>query len=178
MAEADEAFNIKLTDPEELALLHFTSGTTGTPKGAMHVHSAVRWHYLTGGRSTRSISIPQDVFWRTADPGWVTGTSYGIIALLTNGVTVIVDEAEFDAERWYGVIEELRRQRLVHRPNRRPDDLCAAGVPTCPRESHLSSLRFIASVGEPLNPEGVVWGLEARPTQSTTTGGRRRPAGS
>jgi acetyl-CoA synthetase len=48
------------------------------------------------------------VVWCTADPGWVTGTSYGIIAPLTNGVTSIVDEAEFDAERWYGVLEAHR----------------------------------------------------------------------
>ena len=92
-------WTIPPTDPEQLALLHFTSGTTGTPKGAMHVHEAVVAHHATGALALDL--HPGDVFWCTADPGWVTGTSYGIIAPLTHGVTVLVDEADFDAERWY-----------------------------------------------------------------------------
>ncbi len=81
--------------PEQLALLHFTSGTTGTPKGAMHVHEAVVAHHTTA-RLALDLH-PDDVFWCTADPGWVTGTSYGIIAPLTIGATLVLDEAEFDA---------------------------------------------------------------------------------
>ena len=77
------------TDPEDIALLHFTSGTTGTPKGALHVHAAVVAHHMTG-RVALDLH-PNDVFWCTADPGWVTGISYGVIAPLTNGVTSIVD---------------------------------------------------------------------------------------
>ena len=85
-----------------MALLHFTSGTTGRPKGAMHVHEAVVAHHVTG---KYALDLhPDDIFWCTADPGWVTGTSYGIFAPLTNGVTMIVDEAEFDAERWYRIL--------------------------------------------------------------------------
>jgi acetyl-CoA synthetase len=94
------------TDPDDMALLHFTSGTTGTPKGAMHVHEAVLTHYATG-RYALDLH-DDDVFWCTADPGWVTGTSYGIIAPLLHGVTSIVDEAEFDAERWYRILLEQR----------------------------------------------------------------------
>ena len=94
------------TDPEDMALLHFTSGTTGRPKGAVHVHEAVVAHHITG---KYALDLhPDDIFWCTADPGWVTGTSYGIIAPLTNGVTMIVDEAEFDAERWYRILQEQR----------------------------------------------------------------------
>ena len=157
MEASDGTFTIEATDPEELALLHFTSGTTGTPKGAMHVHAAVRWHFLTG---KYALDLrPEDVFWCTADPGWVTGTSYGIVAPLVHGVTVIVDEAEFDAERWYKIIEEhdvtvwYTAPTAVRMMMRLGADM--------PKEFDLSSLRFIASVGEPLNPEGVVWGLEA-----------------
>ena len=157
MEEAEDTFAIEPTDPEELALLHFTSGTTGTPKGAMHVHEAVRWHYLTG---KYALDLhPDDVFWCTADPGWVTGTSYGIVAPLVHGVTVIVDEAEFDAERWYTIIQDhnvtvwYTAPTAVRMMMRLGADM--------PKEFDLSSLRFIASVGEPLNPEGVVWGLEA-----------------
>lgn len=98
-----DAFDIAPTDPETPALLHFTSGTTGTPKGALHVHGAVLMHHLTG-RYVLDLH-PEDVFWCTADPGWVTGTSYGIIAPLSNGVTMLVDEADFDLERWYEILE-------------------------------------------------------------------------
>ncbi|HSR56986.1 MAG TPA: AMP-binding protein, partial [Candidatus Binataceae bacterium] len=102
MADASDQFTIPPTDPEDLALLHFTSGTTGKPKGAMHVHQAVVAHHMTG-RFALDFH-PSDIFWCTADPGWVTGTSFGIISPLTNGVTSIVDEGDFDAPRWYGVL--------------------------------------------------------------------------
>ena len=94
------------TRPEDRALVHFTSGTTGTPKGVMHVHDAVIAHHITGQLALDLHST--DVFWCTADPGWVTGTSYGIIAPLTNCLTMIVDEAEFDAERWYRILQQYR----------------------------------------------------------------------
>ena len=103
---ASPAFALPPTSPEDPALLHFTSGTTGTPKGAVHVHEAVLEHHITG-RWVLDLH-PDDVYWCTADPGWVTGTSYGIIAPLTNGVTMIVDPEEFDATRWYEILERER----------------------------------------------------------------------
>ncbi|MDH3727879.1 MAG: AMP-binding protein, partial [Myxococcales bacterium] len=82
MAEASADYRIASTNPETPALLHFTSGTTGTPKGALHVHEAVVTHYVTG---KLALDLhPGDIYWCTADPGWVTGTSYGIIAPLAN----------------------------------------------------------------------------------------------
>jgi acetyl-CoA synthetase len=106
MANATDRFTIPATDPEDMALLHFTSGTTGTPKGAVHVHDAVVAHYATG---LSALDLhPGDVFWCTADPGWVTGMSYGIIAPLTHGVTSIVDEADFEVDRWYRILAEQR----------------------------------------------------------------------
>ena len=116
MADADEDFEIPPTDPEDMALLHFTSGTTGRPKGAIHVHEAVVAHHVTG-KFVLDLH-PQDVFWCTADPGWVTGTSYGIIAPLTCGITNVVAEAEFDAELWYRILES-RRSRSGTRRRRR-----------------------------------------------------------
>ncbi|MBZ0131349.1 MAG: AMP-binding protein, partial [Rhodocyclaceae bacterium] len=102
MAEASDDFAIVPTTAEDMSLLHFTSGTTGTPKGAMHVHGAVATHWTTG---KYALDLhPEDIYWCTADPGWVTGTSYGIIAPLLHGVTSIVDAAEFDAERWYRIL--------------------------------------------------------------------------
>jgi len=141
------------TGPEDLALLHFTSGTTGRPKGAMHVHAAVLAHHITG-RYALDLH-PEDVFWCTADPGWVTGTSYGIIAPLTNGVTMIVDEAEFDAERWYRILQDERVTVWYTAPTA-IRMLMKTGEEVV-RKYDLSRLRFLASVGEPLNPEAVVW---------------------
>ena len=156
-----------------MALLHFTSGTTGTPKGAIHVHEAVVAHRETA-RTVLDLR-PGDVFWCTADPGWVTGTSYGIIAPLTLGVTVIVDEAELEVDRWYGILQDERVTVWYTAPTALRM-LMRAGADVA-YEYDLSSLRFIASVGEPLNPEVVVWSREAfgRPAHDnwwqTETGG-------
>ena len=156
MAAASPEFDIPPTDPEDMALLHFTSGTTGKPKGAVHVHKAVYQHYMT---AKFALDLqPDDIYWCTADPGWVTGTSYGISAPLCHGVTMIVDEAEFDADRWYRTLEEQRVTVWYTAPTaiRR-----LMRLDMNPREIYdLDALRFVASVGEPLNPEAVAWGME------------------
>jgi acetyl-CoA synthetase len=173
LASASEELEIPPTAPEDMALLHFTSGTTGKPKGAVHVHEAIVAHHATG-RLALDLH-PDDVFWCTADPGWVTGTSYGIIAPLSNGVTVIVDEEEFDAERWYRVLEQQKVTVWYTAPTA-VRMLMRAG-PDLPGRFDLSRLRLIASVGEPLNPEAVVWGQKVlgRPIHDnwwqTETGG-------
>lgn len=157
METASDRFTIPPTDPEDLALLHFTSGTTGQAKGAMHVHNAVVAHHITGKFALDLHS--DDIFWCTADPGWVTGTSYGIIAPLTNGVTSIIDEGDFDAERWYGIIEKQKATVWYTAPTA-IRMLMKVGMDVA-RKYDLRSLRFLASVGEPLNPEAVVWGRDA-----------------
>jgi acetyl-CoA synthetase len=156
LAAAPEAPVAVVTQAADPALLHFTSGTTGTPKGAIHVHEAVLMHYATG-RFALGLQ-PDDVFWCTADPGWVTGTSYGIVAPLLHGVTSIVDEADFDAERWYRILDEQRVSVWYTAPTA-IRMLMKAGPEPAQRHAR-PRLRFIASVGEPLNPEAVWWGQE------------------
>ncbi|HSU83410.1 MAG TPA: AMP-binding protein, partial [Thermoanaerobaculia bacterium] len=148
---ASDRFEIPPTGPEEMALLHFTSGTTGKPKGAVHVHGAVVAHHATG--SYVLDFHPDDVFWCTADPGWVTGTSYGIVSPLTHGVTSVVDEGDFDAERWYGILQDQKVTVWYTAPTA-VRVLMKVGV-EIPKKYDLSALRHVASVGEPLNPEAV-----------------------
>ena len=165
LGRASPEYLIGPTDPEDPALLHFTSGTTGTPKGALHVHEAVVAHAATA-REALDLRA-DDVFWCTADPGWVTGTSYGIVAPLVLGATVLSDEGEFDARRWYSVLERERVTVWYTAPTairmlmRRGDEEAS--------RHDLSALRLVASVGEPLNAEAVRWGAAVlrRPVHDT-----------
>ena len=156
MAESSDAFEPERTSADDMALLHFTRGTTGKPKGAVHVHGAAVAHHATG-RYALDLH-PEDIFWCTADPGWVTGTSYGILAPLLNGVTSIVDEADFDAERWYRILEEQKVSVWYTAPTA-IRMLMKAGAEIASARSY-PALRFVASVGEPLNPEAVWWAKE------------------
>ncbi|BDY11749.1 acetate--CoA ligase [Hydrogenimonas cancrithermarum] len=156
MEEASEDFKIGPTDEEDMALLHFTSGTTGKPKGVIHVHKAIYTHWVTGYYVLDF--HPDDIFWCTADPGWVTGTSYGIIAPWLHGITNIVDEAEFNAERWFKILQDEKVNVWYTAPTaiRRLMRLDVEPL----KAYDLSNLRLIQSVGEPLNPEAVRWGME------------------
>lgn len=153
MNKSSSSFVIPPTLPEDPALLHFTSGTTGMPKGAVHVHRAVVTHMMTGKLVLDF--HPNDIYWCTADPGWVTGTSYGIIAPLVNGITNIVDEDEFDAARWYSILEEYKVSVWYTAPTaiRR---LMRMNIDPC-KQYKLDNLRLILSVGEPLHAEAVRW---------------------
>jgi len=152
-----EQFETAHTGAETPALLHFTSGTTGRPKGAVHVHDAVVGH-RAGARLALDLHA-DDVFWCTADPGWVTGISYGVIAPLVIGATLVVDESEFDAERWYGVLRDEQVSVWYTAPTA-IRMMMRAGVDTA-RRYPLPALRFIASVGEALPADAVRWGVEA-----------------
>jgi acetyl-CoA synthetase len=157
MSSMPTLFETVWTGPEDMALLHFTSGTTGRPKGAVHVHEAVVAHHITG---RLALDLQRtDIFWCTADPGWVTGTSYGIISPLTNGATLIVDHAEFDAERWYSILQNQGVTIWYTAPTAIRMLMKLGSIVA--RRYDLSKLRLLASVGEPLNPEAVMWGIEA-----------------
>ena len=157
MSEASNSFAVVFTTPEDMALLHFTSGTTGKPKGAVHVHEAVVAHHITGQFALDLHA--DDIFWCTADPGWITGTSYGIVSPLTNGVTMVIDQAEFETERWYRILQDQKITVWYTAPTA-IRMLMKAGADVA-KQFDLSKLRLMASVGEPLNPEAVMWGVEA-----------------
>ncbi len=146
-------FDVHPTTADSPSVLHYTSGTTGQPKGALHVHGSLVAQYLT---SKWVLDLqPDDRYWCNADPGWVTGTSYGIIGPWACGVTQLVLDAGFNAERWYSFLAKHRATVWYSAPTAirllmREGDEAA-------RREDLSSLRHLASVGEPLNPEAVIW---------------------
>jgi len=154
MDEASESFNIVTTNKEDNAIMHYTSGTTGKSKGAVHVHGAVIGHYATA-KYVLDLQ-EEDIYWCTADPGWVTGTSYGMFGPWSNGITQVVYEGGFGAKRWYEFLEKMKVTVWYTAPTA-VRMLMKAGD-ELPRKFSFDSLRYMCSVGEPLNPEAVVWG--------------------
>lgn len=153
MSKTSDEFAIPDTSPEDYAVMHYTSGTTGKPKGAVHVHGAIFGHYAT---SKWVLDLhDDDIYWCTADPGWVTGTSYGIFGPWSNGVSQVIYEGEFRPGSWYKVIEKYKVTVWYTAPTA-VRALMRVGERAAERHD-LSSLRHICSVGEPLNPEAVVW---------------------
>ena len=152
-APVPENFEIFPTKAESPSVLHYTSGTTGQPKGVKHVHYSLISQYLT----TKWVLDLQenDIYWCTADPGWVTGTSYGIIGPWSLGITQCVLDKGFSAETWYQFIEKHKVTVWYSAPTA-IRSLMKAGDELV-KKYDLSSLRHLASVGEPLNAEAVVW---------------------
>jgi acetyl-CoA synthetase len=154
VAPASEEFETVNTDPEDYSVMHYTSGTTGKPKGAAHVHNAIIGQYATG-KYVLDLH-DDDIYWCTADPGWVTGTSYGMFAPWSNGVTSLIYEGGFGANHWYSLIEKYKVTVWYTAPTA-IRMLMKAGDEAV-KKHDLSSLRYTMSVGEPLNPEAVIWG--------------------
>lgn len=147
---------IEWVDLEDGMILHYTSGSTGKPKGVYHVHNAMIQHYQT---AKWVLDLREDdVYWCTADPGWVTGTSYGIFGPWLNGVTNVIRGGRFSPEDWYSTIEKNNVTIWYSAPT------AFRMLMSQPKEIldkyDLSSLRHILSVGEPLNPEVVRWGMD------------------
>jgi len=151
--KAVEKMEIYPTKADSPSVLHYTSGTTGQPKGVRHVHYSLISQYLT----TKWVLDlrDDDIYWCTADPGWVTGTSYGIIGPWSMGVTQCVLDKGFSAESWYKFIEKYRVSMWYSAPTA-IRSLMKAGDELV-KKFDLSCLRHLASVGEPLNAEAVVW---------------------
>jgi acetyl-CoA synthetase len=154
MEGAEDKTEIEWLTLDDPLIIHYTSGSTGKPKGVLHVQRAMLGHLMTG-RWVLDFG-EDDVYWCTADPGWVTGTSYGILAPWLNGATNLVRGGRFNASEWYDTIERFRVNIWYSAPTAFRM-LMAAGEEAAKRYD-LSSLRHVLSVGEPLNPEVVWWG--------------------
>ena len=154
--KASPLAKIENTSQYDYSIMHYTSGTTGKPKGALHRHQSIIQQFATGRWALDFKD--EDIYWCTADPGWVTGTSYGMFAPWSNGVTQVIYEGGFSASKWYGIIDKYDVSIWYTAPTAIRMLMKAGEKPV--KNNNLDSLRFIASVGEPLNPEAVVWGNE------------------
>lgn len=151
--EASEDFDIEWLNEDDGLILHYTSGSTGQPKGVLHVQKAMLVHYISG-KYVLDLQ-DDDVYWCTADPGWVTGTSYGVFAPWLNGVTNCIVGGRFSPEQWYKMIQDFKVTVWYTAPTALRM-LMSAGDDVVDKYD-LSSLRSILSVGEPLNPEVIKW---------------------
>lgn len=156
MEQASDEFDMVWLNREDGMILHYTSGSTGKPKGVLHVHNAMIQHFQTG-KWVLDLK-DDDVYWCTADPGWVTGTSYGIFSPWLNGVTNVVRGGRFTPDDWYRTLEKNKITVWYSAPTAFRM-LMGAGEESV-QKYDLSSLRHILSVGEPLNPEVVYWGMK------------------
>jgi acetyl-CoA synthetase len=156
MNKASRNFEIEKTDAEDFSFMLYTSGTTGKSKGIVHAHYAIIQQHITA-KWVLDLH-EEDVMWCTADPGWVTGISYGILGSWSNGASLVVYEGRFDPAKWYSILEKYQVSIWYSAPTA-IRMLMAAGN-ELPKKYDLSSLRYLCSVGEPLNPEAVKWSME------------------
>ncbi|MEW9500702.1 acetate--CoA ligase [Jeotgalibacillus marinus] len=154
--EATRSFSIEWLERDDGLILHYTSGSTGKPKGVLHVQEAMLQHYQT---SKWVLDLrDDDIYWCTADPGWVTGTSYGIFGPWLTGATSVIVGGRFSPEAWYQTLEDFEVTVWYSAPTAFRM-LMGAGDELV-NEYDLSGLRHVLSVGEPLNPEVIRWGMK------------------
>ncbi len=156
IAKQSESFSCVHTKPTDYSFMLYTSGTTGKPKGIVHVHGGITHEYITA-KWVLDLH-PTDVYWCTADPGWVTGIVYGILSPWMLGVTMVVHAGRFDPNTWYGILSKYKVTIWYTAPT--AIRMLMAKGDELVRSHDLSHLRHLCSVGEPLNPEAIRWGLK------------------
>ena len=164
---SSDQFDIEWLDKEDGLVLHYTSGSTGKPKGVLHAQYAMVQQYQTG-KWVLDLQ-EQDIYWCTADPGWVTGTAYGVFAPWLTGTTTVILGGRFSPEGWYKAIEDFGVTVWYSAPTAFRMLMGAGDVLV--KEFDLSTLRHVLSVGEPLNPEVVRWACKYSTNGSMIHGG-------
>ena len=155
--QASNKLQIEWLDREDGLILHYTSGSTGKPKGVLHAQNAMVQHYQT---AKWVLDLKEDdVYWCTADPGWITGTAYGIFAPWLVGGSNVVLGGRFSPEAWYEALQDYGVTVWYSAPTAFRM-LMGAGEEAI-KKYDLSALRHVLSVGEPLNPEVIRWGMNA-----------------
>ena len=156
LAAQSTEYQTRFLDPEEPAFMLYTSGTTGKPKGVVHVHDSIIHEHMS---AKYVLDLQEDdVYWCTADPGWVTGIAYEILGTWSNGASTVVYNGRFDSAAWYQIIQDYKVNIWYTAPT--AIRLLQASGDDLVKKYNLSSLRHLASVGEPLNPEPIRWGLK------------------
>lgn len=156
LEKTSDKFKVRCMDRNDPAFMLYTSGTTGKPKGVIHRHLAILQEYLTA-KWVLDLK-EEDVYWCTADPGWVTGIAYEILGSWANGASAVVFDGRFDPDRWYKIVQDYKVTVWYTAPTAVRMLMAATNTAS---HYNLSSLRHLASVGEPLNPEAIIWGLKA-----------------
>jgi acetyl-CoA synthetase len=158
MATADAVCPPEPMDSEQLLFLLYTSGTTGKPKGIMHTTGGYLTHVTYTHKYVFDLNPDKDIFWCTADVGWITGHSYIVYGPLSNGATQVMYEGvpNYPAnDRMWEIIEKYKVTIFYTAPTA-IRTFMKWGVEE-PAKHDLSSLRLLGSVGEPINPEAWMW---------------------
>ena len=158
MATADAVCPAEPMDSEQLLFLLYTSGTTGKPKGIMHTTGGYLTHVTYTHKYVFDLNPEKDIFWCTADVGWITGHSYIVYGPLSNGATQVMYEGvpNYPAnDRMWEIIEKYKVTIFYTAPTAIRTYM-KWGVEE-PAKHDLSSLRLLGSVGEPINPEAWMW---------------------